>query len=221
MPPPFSGHSKKVQRLIRRLNTPTKVQRWLKSLDYNKAETMRTLPGVIKSGRAHCLEAALSAAAILEHHGPAQHRSGATGAGYPPLILDLESADLLDHTLFLYKHNGKYGAIGKSRDIGLDGRKLVFKTIRALVNSYIIPYIDHHATITGFGVLDLRTLKNQSWRASTKNVWYVEEALRNIPHQKVSLTKKTIRLWRNRYIDFKKKYPEKQPDYYPGRENWI
>lgn len=209
MPPPLSLYSPSIQQLIRRLKTPLKVQRWLSSLAYNKSETMRTLPGVLKSGRAHCLEGALSAAALLEPH------------GYPPLILDLESADLLDHTLFLYKHNGKYGAVGKSRDIGLDGRKPVFKTIRALVNSYVIPYIDHHAAITGYGVLDLRTLKSQSWRSSVKNIWYVEEALRSIPHKKISLSPTAIKVWRKRFVEFKKKYPGKQPDYYPGQESWT
>lgn len=191
------------------LNTPTKVQRWLKSLAYNKDETMQTLPGVLKSGRAHCLEGALSAAVLLEPH------------GYPPLILDLESADLLDHTLFLYKEKGKYGTVGKSRDIGLDGRKPVFKTIKALVNSYAIPYFDHQAAITGYGVLDLRTLKNQRWRTSAGNVWYIEEALRNIPHQNFSIPAVTVQKWRKKYLAFEKKYPKRQPDYYPGQEYWL
>ena len=192
----------------RRLTTPTQVQRWLTSLDYNKADTMRTLPGVLKSGRAHCLEGALSAAALLEPH------------GYPPLILDLESTDLLDHTLFLYKEKGRYGAIGKSRDIGLDGRKPVFKTIRALVESYVIPYIDAKAHLTSFGVLDVRTLKNSRWKTSRGNVWFVEDALLAMPHVTIKTPEKVVRTWRNRYIAFKEKHPDRQPDYYPGKEFW-
>ncbi len=191
------------------LRTPRQVQRWLTSLPYNKAETMRTLPGVLKSGRAHCLEGALGAAALLQPH------------GYQPLILDLESVDLLDHTLFLYKEKGKYGSVGKSRDIGLDGRKPVYKTIRALVNSYAIPYIDHQATITGYGVLDLRTLKNSSWRTSIQNVWYIEEALRNIPHKNFTLSARIVQKWRQKYLAFKKKYPNQQPDYYPRQNSWL
>lgn len=192
----------------KKLRTPEQVQRWLKSLAYNKDETMYGLVGVARRGRAHCLEAALSAAAILEQH------------GYPPLILDLESADLFDHTLFLFKRNGEYGAVGKSRDIGLDGRKPVFKTVSALVASYAIPYIDHRAEITGYAILDLRTLKNQQWRTSQKNVWYIEEALRNIPHRKFS-SAVSIKKWRKRFIAFQRQHPDRQPDFYPNQPVWL
>jgi hypothetical protein len=70
------------------------VQAWLNHLPYNTetgAETLRSFRGVVRSGRAHCLEAALSAATILE-----QHR-------YPPLVLSFESIDLLDHVIFVYR----------------------------------------------------------------------------------------------------------------------
>lgn len=218
-PPPI--YPKKIQALIRRLKTPIQVQGWLNSLRYNPGHTMRTLSGVVKSKSAHCLEAAMAAAAILEHHGPAQHGREAPRAGYPPLILDIESTDLLDHTLFLYRRRGKYGAIGKSRDIGLAGRKPVFKTIHALIQSYAIPYIDHHAAIKTYGVLDLRQLSRQTWRGSLKNVWYVEEALRHIPHTKLTRSRAITKKWRARYRAYKKKYPTRQPDYYPGQAAWM
>jgi hypothetical protein len=170
---------------------------------------MYGLPMVVRRGRAHCLEGALSAAAILEQH------------GYSPLILDLESEDLLDHTLFLYTHNGRYGAVGKSRDIGLDGRKPVFQSVEELARSYVVPYIDAKAHIKAFGVLDLRTLKNTSWRTSKRNVWYVEEALRPIRHQKLQTPKATVMRWRKRFIEFKQRYPSRQPDYFPGQSTWM
>lgn len=170
---------------------------------------MRTFNGVVRQKQAHCLEAALAAATILEYH------------GYPPLILDLESKDFTDHTLFLYRHRGKFGAIAMSRDVGLYGRRPVYTTIDALVQSYAIPYIDEHAVIKAYGVLNLQTLKNPVWRTSLKNVWYVEEALRNFPHRKFSLSPAIVRHWRQRYVAFKKKYPNRQPDFYPGKKNWI
>lgn len=150
----------------------------------------------------------MAAAAILETH------------GYPPLILDLQSADLLDHTLFLYRRRGKYGAVGKSRDIGLDGRKPVFCTIRDLVNSYAIPYIDARAEIIGYGILDLRTVKPH-WRDSTRHVWYVEETLRQIPHRQYRLPRRTVKYWRRRFIEFKKQNPDQQPPFFPGSRNWL
>ncbi len=219
MPPPLTTHPKKVQVLIRRLKTPLQVQQWINSLDYNKENTMHTLDQVVRRGRAHCLEGVLSAAAILEYH------------GYPPLILDLESTDLLDHTLFLYKHKGKYGAVGQSRDIGLDGRMPVYPTILSLVKSYAAPYIDEKACLKKYGLLDLsgaagpgsagRTLARQTWRTSKKSVWYVEEALRNIPHKKLALSPAYVKFWRQRFIEFKKKNLGKQPDYFPQQENWM
>lgn len=202
-------------------STPYSVQRWLTSLAYNPRDTMRTLPLVKKFKAAHCLEGAMAAAALLGPDGHAQHRSGATGAGYPPLILDLESEDLLDHTLFIFQHNGKWGSVGKSRDIGLDGRKPVFKTIKALARSYVIPYIDAKAHITSYGVLDLRTLRSRRWKTSRRNVWYVEEALRRMPHKKLLTPQSVIKKWRQRYAAFHRMHPSQQPNYYPQQRSWM
>lgn len=209
MPPQPSSYSPKVSSLIQKLKTPAAVQAWLRTLRYNPKDTMRTIEGVVRTRSAHCLEAAIAAAVILEHH------------GYPPLILDLESADLLDHTLFLYQENKKYGTVGSSREHGLHGRRPVFATVRSLVQSYAAPYIDAHAQIEKYGVLDLRNLTNTAWRTSKRNVWYLEERLRNVPHQKFHLPNDVVKYWRNRYINFRKKYPDKEPKYYSGQHFWI
>ncbi len=50
--------------------------------------TLRSFRGVVRHGCAHCLEAALFAAVVLEQH------------GYPPLVLSFESIDELDHVIF-------------------------------------------------------------------------------------------------------------------------
>lgn len=219
-PLPLTVHPKNLQALIRRLRTPAQVQCWLHTLQYNTAETMYTLDSVVRRGRAHCLEGAMAAAALLEPHSPAQHRSGATSAGYPPLILDLESADLLDHTLFIFQRQGKWGAVGKSRDIGLDGRKPVFRSIEALARSYLVPYVDAKTAIIAYAVLDLRTLKSTRWRTSNRNVWYVEEALRRFPHRRFRLPRERERYWQQRYIAFKRCHPNRQPNYFPERQTW-
>lgn len=206
---PGVKYSKQTQRLIKQLRTPQQAQQWLYSQRYNKSETMRTIDGVIRTGKAHCLEAALAAATILEHH------------GYPPLILDLESADLVDHTLFLYQQNGKFGTVGMSRDIGLYGRRPVYRNLHSLAMSYAAPYIDHKATLTGYGVLDLRTLKRQDWRSAKEHVWFVERALRQIPHRPLRLSKAYILRWRRRYERFKQQYPAQQPNHYPNQHYWL
>src|ERR1041385_2943751 len=95
------------QRVIRRLRTPIDVQRYLNGLPYNtekRGDTLRSFRGVVRNGTAHCLEAALFAACVLEQH------------GYPPLVLGLESGDLLDHGIFVSKHRGRWGSVARSRD---------------------------------------------------------------------------------------------------------
>jgi hypothetical protein len=208
-PPPLSIYSQRVQRLIRRLKTPLQVQRWLLQLQYNPQDTMRNLHGVAHHRRAHCLEAVLAAAAILEQH------------GYPPLILDLDSADDLAHTLFLYRRRGQYGTIGFSRDIGLNGRQPVYQNVRTLVQSYAAPYIDRRACSTGYGVLDLRQLPHSHWRTSKRNVWFVEDALDKMPHRRLNLSPAFVRTWRRRYLEFKKLHPRQQPTIYRHQENWV
>jgi len=79
--------------LIDALRTPLQVQRFLRRFPYNWETTLRTFRGVVSHGRAHCLEAVLFAATVLEQH------------GYPALALDLESEDGLDHVLFIYRED--------------------------------------------------------------------------------------------------------------------
>ena len=56
--------------------------------------------------------------------------------------MGLESVDMLDHVIFVYRHRGKWGSVARSRDPGLHGRKPVFRSPRALAESYFDPYID-------------------------------------------------------------------------------
>lgn len=198
--------------IIQRCRTPRQVQQFLHALPYNwekKGETLRTLRGVVRCGTAHCLEAALTAATILEQH------------GYPPLLLDLESKDNLDHVLFLFRQRGRWGTVAQSRDLGLHGRKPVFRTLRDLVMSYIDTYVDHTARVVGYGVLDLRTLKRCDWRLSSRNVWAVEQELIRMPHRKVKTSDRRYRLILRRFLAFKKKYPDRPVDFYPKQDEWL
>jgi len=106
-PPSREAFTNTEWKLIQRLRTPQQVQRWLTLMPYNwerQAETMRSFREVVKRNEAHCLEAAVAAAVILEQH------------GYPPLLLDVESVDLLDHVVFVFQQNGRWGSIARSRD---------------------------------------------------------------------------------------------------------
>jgi hypothetical protein len=204
--------TKKERQVISLLNTPAKVQRFLRDLPYNweeEGETLRTFRGVLRRGRAHCLEAALFAAAVLEQH------------GYPPLLLDLESQDKLDHVLFLFQHHGLFGTVGRSRDAGLHGRKPRFRTIQALVRSYVEPFIDGSGRILGYAVFDLRSLQNCDWRLSTRNVFAVEKTLIHLPHNSLKTSERKYQIALRRYQDFRRKFPNRPAIYYADRHSWL
>lgn len=198
--------------LAGRLTTPTRVQAWLNALPYNVesgGETQRSFRGVVRTGQAHCMEAALSAAALLELH------------GYPPLVMSLESVDLLDHVLFVYRARGGWGSVARSRDPGLHGRRAVFRTTRNLAMSYVDGYVDATGRITGYGVLDLRDLDPYDWRLSPRNVWHVEQALRDLPHRAIRSSDARITRLRARYHGFMAAHPGFKPMYYGGQERWT
>jgi hypothetical protein len=213
--PPPSSFTPAERRIIRRYRTPAAVQRYLNRLPYNNepapgGATLRSFRGVVRHGTAHCLEAALAAAVILEQH------------GYPPLVLSFESIDELDHVLFVYRHRGRWGSIGRSRDPGLHGRKPVFRTARALALSYVDPYIDYHGRITGYTVVDLRTLLGDyDWRLSDKNVWKAERVLLEAPHRSIVSSDDRIDRLRKRYVEFRKQNEGRKPLYYRDRHRWT
>jgi len=199
-------------RIISAHRTPYEVQQFLNSLPYNhetRKKTLRSFRQVVRRGRAHCLEAALCAAVILEQH------------GYPALLLDLSSEDKLDHVMFLYKKDGKWGTVARSRDPGLHGRKPVFDSLRQLVDSYADPYVDASGRIVGFGVCNLADLGRYDWRLSERNLWKVENFLIEMPHRRYRMKNERYRYWLSRYLGYKKRYPDRKPLYYPNRRLWT
>lgn len=211
-PPARERFRPKEWALIRKHRTPKQVQDFLRALPYNwekRGETLRTFRGVVRRWQAHCLEAALVAATILEQH------------GYPPLLLDLESQDKLDHVLFVFRERGRYGTVARSRDYGLHGRKPVFRTLRALVMSYVEPYVDGSGRITGYGVFDLRTLERCDWRLSARNVWAVERALIDSPHEKLRTSDRRYREILGQFRAYKQRYPNRPVDFYAGKHQWL
>lgn len=213
-PPPIAAFTTAERRLIRRLRTPALVQHYLNTLPYNtepppERAKLRSFRGIVQHHTAHCLEAALAAAVILEQH------------GYPPLLLSFESIDDLDHVIYIYRRRGRWGSIGRSRDPGLHGRKPVFRSARDLASSYVEPYVDFTGRVTGYATLDLRSLGDYDWRLSEQNVWKVERVLLDHPHRPLpSSDVRTDRL-RARYRRFRAEHPGRKPAYYRGRERWT
>lgn len=202
------------RRVIRRLRTPALVQAWLNALPYNTEPppgraTLRSFRGVVRTGTVHCLEAALSAAVILEQH------------GHPPLVMSFESIDELDHVIFVYRHKGRWGSVARSRDPGLHGRRPVFATPRALALSYVDPYVDFTGRVTGYAVVDLGRLGNYDWRLSEENVWKVERVLLDYPHRAIVTSDARIDRLRARYVDHMRRHDNRKPVYYSRRDRWT
>ena len=210
--PPPEAFTPKEWAIIRSHRTPLAVQRFLNALPYNwekPKETLRTLRGVVATGTAHCLEAALTAATIMEQH------------GYPPLLLSLESADDLDHVLFVFQERGRWGTVARSRDAGLHGRKPVFRWVRDLVLTYVEPYVDFTGRLNGYGVGNLYDLGRYDWRFSRRNVRKVERHLIDMPHKKYRMSQRRYRRALRGYKAFRAQHPDAPVTYYQSKPLWL
>ena len=168
-------------RIIKKLNTPKKVQEFLiKEIEYDfndKKDTNRSFRRVLRDKRAHCIEGVLFAAAVLMQH------------GYPPLMLSLEARDI-DHNIFIYTENGKLGSVAISRDENLRGREPKYREIRGLVMSHY-PYYwnywtnDHEdLTLRGYAKIDLRIFK-QNWITAEEDLNFIEDHLWTIRYRRL------------------------------------
>ncbi len=196
--------------MIQRLATPRAVQAFLNALPYNTEPPpfpamLRTFRGVIRHQTAHCLEAALTTAVILEQH------------GYPPLVMSLESIDGLDHVIFVYRTRTGWGSVARSRDPGLHGRAPRFSSLRTLAQSYFEPFVDKTGCLKAYGSVDLRVLGTYDWRLSPGNVWKVERLLYEIPHRPIRSSAARVNRLRARYFDFCRAHPGQKPMYYDQR----
>lgn len=200
--------------MIARLRTPQQVQAYLNRLPYNYEKsggTLRGFRGVVRHGAAHCLEAALFAAVVLEQR------------GYPALLISFESIDKLDHVIYVYRERGRWGSIARSRDPGLHGRLPVFKTARALAASYMDTYVDFTGRVMGFAVVNVaEEMGEYDWRFSDRNVWKVEQMLIDYPHHRLGMSDTRYKRLLAKYTAFRAAHDDRKPvRYYAGRERWA
>ena len=128
------GYTRDEIKVFLKLKTPQKIQDYLNSLKFNfekNEETCMSPRFVINGGKAHCMEGAMFAAAVLEFHGS------------KPLLLDLRSDKELkdyDHVVAVFKKEGCFGAISKTNHAILRYREPIYKTVRELALSYFHEY---------------------------------------------------------------------------------
>jgi hypothetical protein len=210
--PPREAFTNLEWKVIEAHRTPRQVQRYLRTVPYNwelEGGTLRSFREVVRLNTAHCLEAALAAAVILEQH------------GYEPLLLSFESKDLLDHVVYAFQERGLWGAIGRSRDLGLHGRKPRFRTLRDLAWSYFDTYVDYTGRILGYALTNLYDLGNYDWRFSRRNMWKIENYLREIPHKALPSSDRRYERLLARYKEFRKQNPTGHLTDYKSRPHWM
>ena len=170
------GLTRKELAVLKRLNTPQKIQDFLDKLPINfekKGETCMSVRRVLRERKAHCIEGAFVAAAALALR------------GQEPLFLDFKTEGDEDHVVALYKQNGHWGAISKTNHAVLRFRDPIYRTPRELALSYF-----HEYFIIGFGRKSLRSYSlpfslkpfGNSWVTSEEDLWDIPEAIDKSTH---------------------------------------
>lgn len=165
--------------ILRRLDTPEKVQAYLDRLTYNTepdGDTVRSPRRVMRDRTAHCAEGAFLAAAAFRMH------------GRPPLLVDLEAVRDDDHVLAVYRERGLWGAVATSKFAGLRYRTPVYRTVRELVMSYFEHYYnwDGERTLRAYSrPVSLARFDRIGWMTAEEDLWPVVEHLAVIPHTRL------------------------------------
>jgi hypothetical protein len=170
------GLTKAEYAVLRRLNTPRRIQDFLFGLQQNfepNGDTCRPVREVLRTRSAHCIEGAMLAAAALWVHGE------------PPLLLDMRAERDYDHVVALFRRNGCWGAISKTNGVFLRWRDPVYRTLRELALSYFHEYCNRrdHKTLREYSVpYDLRRADPAVWSSGAKHAWEVAETLDDLRH---------------------------------------
>ena len=174
--------TKNEQKIFKKLNTPIKVQNYLSSLPINFEETGESLMSprrLIKAKKAHCMEAAMFAAAALAYH------------GQKPLLLDFQSRpDDQDHVIAIFKQNNRWGAISKTNHSILRWRDPVYKSVRELAMSYFHEYLMDSGmkSLRAFSKpFNLSKYKPERWVTTEKNLWWLADELDESSHETIAL----------------------------------
>lgn len=168
--------TKEEQALFKKLSTPQKIQDFLVTIKPNFEEEGQTLHSpryVLKHGKAHCIEGALLASAVLSYH------------GYPPLLLDLKSTkNDFDHVVALFQQDGYWGALSKTNHAVLRYREPIYKTIRELALSYFHEYFTHDGkkTLRSFSKPFSLRRYGTSWITSTEPLYDIGADLDDTHH---------------------------------------
>ncbi len=164
-------------KILRRLNTPAKIQDFLNTIPFNfekNGETCMSPRRVLQEKKAHCMEGAMLAALALRLNGER------------PLVVDLKSvAHDFDHVITVFQRHSHWGSISKTNHGVLRYREPIYRSIRELVMSFFHEYFldDGQKTLRSYSVpLDLSRFDTDNWITAEEDVWFVPEYLDQVRH---------------------------------------
>ena len=178
--------TKEEEKILKKLDTPRKIQDFLNKLKINfeeHGETCMSPRRVLKEGKAHCIEGALLAYLAFKING---------GKAW---LVDMKTTkDDFEHVICVWKENGKWGAITKTNHYCLRYREPIYNSIRELVMSYFHEYFDDNGkkTLRSFSVPVTLNRFDSGWITEEKELWKIHDWLDKIKHYPI-LTRKQIR----------------------------
>jgi hypothetical protein len=172
------------RKVFRKLSSPNRIQDYLDHLPANfelSGETNFSAVRVLSEKRAHCLEGAVFAAAVLAYHG---HR---------PYLMDFQTAyDDEDHVIALVNLHGHWGAISKTNHSVLRFRDAIYSSPRELAMSYVHEYFmwDGRKSLRAYSrPFDMSKYHPSKWVTAGEDLHWLPEAIDKSPHYPILPTK--------------------------------
>ncbi len=164
--------------IIAALDTPKRVQEFLNTQIYynndhasvEQDETAMPPRRVLQTARAHCFEGAMFAYVVNFLH------------GHNPRWAMLEACQDSEHNLVIVQdpQTGLYGSNAHSRVLNLDGRAMIFPTLRGLAESYYMWYYSDRTnifddlTLVGYSdTFDLVAKYGTAWMDTEEHLWQI------------------------------------------------
>ncbi|NLE07494.1 MAG: hypothetical protein GX627_02715 [Parcubacteria group bacterium] len=169
-----------MQSLIKKLNTPKKIQDFLDAIPFNfenERETYWPPQKILEKKKAHCFEGAVLACFCLQKNNIENY------------LMDLKVKNLKkdsDHTLCVFKINGYWGAISKTNHSVLRFRDPIYKNYRELAMSFYHEYFldkNGEKTLKSFSKpFDIWKKFGANWVNQEEDLDEIAEALDKSPH---------------------------------------
>lgn len=204
------GLNKKELKILKKLDTPWKIQNFLNEMPMNfeeNGDTCFSPMSVLEHNTCHCMEGAALAALALRIN------------GHPPLIVDMKgTAGDCDHVIAVFKKYRKWGAISKTNHAVLRYREPVYNSIRELIMSYFHEYTDKigRKTLRSFSnPVNLKIFDKRGWMNTKEEIDYIPEYIDEVKHFSILNRKQIQNLRKSDHVEIRMgnivEWKEKRP----------